>query len=99
MPDDLNDVVERIAALWTQDLDRRAILRELRTLQAATWREAAEVCRNEHREYLGSAKQCDDAKHHYGGTMDTVGALACRELGEMMLLHAAALHPKESTDE
>ena len=46
MPDDLNDVVSRIAiAVAAHDDPRAAIKRELRAVQAATWREAAEWVR------------------------------------------------------
>ena len=85
---DLNAVVDRIIACQyavVPDGDRAAILRELRAVQAATWREAAEI-----------AARCWNRmdKRYKSPVWD-----ASHEISQQLCARAAALHPKESNDE
>ena len=88
MPDELDDVVDRILDAIVDDRvpggTHENLKRELRAVQAATWREAAGVLDELYERW---------SKRSYPPpewVMETANELRAR---------AAALHPKESTDE
>ena len=91
MPDELNDVVERIIVacqeLHPDFIDRSRVRAELRAVQAATWREAARIA--------------TPLTADYGNPMSDISR-ACdrraRRIAAELETRAAALHPKESTD-
>ena len=93
MPDDLNDVVSRIAiAVAAHDDPRAAIKRELRAVQAATYQHTINALGRTLYALKGGGAVIEIGGVAYHVPQPVAAAMA-------QLDRAAALHPKESNDE